>query len=165
MRAFRVLMVIYFSFLYNVNSLGISRRYWRISSSSFEVKQYLPPPSASPREVGRYCITSQDSEDILQYLLEMPRLLSHCKGKKNKSQCSRCLNIQRYLTSFMTINWFCLTKSGDIGQYPQILDHELVLFNKIWGYWSISPKNLGILINIPKKSGDIDQYPQIKKTI
>ena len=77
MRAFRVLMVIYFSFLYNVNSLGISRRYWRISSSSFEVKQYLPPPSASPREVGRYCITSQDSEDILQYLLEMPRLLSH----------------------------------------------------------------------------------------
>ena len=78
MRAFRVLMVIYFSFLYNVNSLGISRRYWRISSSSFEVKQYLPPPSASPREVGRYCITSQDSEDILQYLLEMPRLLSHC---------------------------------------------------------------------------------------
>ena len=79
MRAFRVLMVIYFSFLYNVNSLGISRRYWRISSSSFEVKQYLPPPSASPREVGRYCITSQDSEDILQYLLEMPRLLSHCQ--------------------------------------------------------------------------------------
>ena len=69
-------MVIYFSFLYNVNSLGISQRYWRISSSSFEVKQYLPPPSASPREVGRYCITSQDSEDILQYLLEMPRLLS-----------------------------------------------------------------------------------------
>ena len=140
MRAFRVLMVIYFSFLYNVNSLGISRRYWRISSSSFEVKQYLPPPSASPREVGRYCITSQDSEDILQYLLEMPRLLSHCKGKKNKSQCSRCLNIQRYLTSFMTMNWFCLTKSGDIGQYPP----------KNWGYWSISPKNLGILINVPR---------------
>ena len=44
-------------------------------------------------------------------------------------------------------------------------DHELVLFNKIWGYWSISPKNLGILINIPKKSGDIDQYPQVKRTI
>ena len=44
-------------------------------------------------------------------------------------------------------------------------DHELVLFNKIWGYWSISPKNLGILIIIPKKSGDIDQYPQNKNTI
>ena len=41
-------------------------------------------------------------------------------------------------------------------------DHELVLFNKIWGYWSISPKNLRILVNIPKKSGDIDQYPLIK---
>ena len=86
MRAFRVLMVIYFSFLYNVNSLGISRRYWRISSSSFEVKQYLPPPSASPREVGRYCITSQDSEDILQYLLKMPRLLSHCSEEDIANQ-------------------------------------------------------------------------------
>ena len=41
-----------------------------------------------------------------------------------------------------------LTKSGDIVQYPKILDHELVLFSKIWGYWSISPKNLGIWINI-----------------
>ena len=68
-------------------------------------------------------------------------------------------------TSFMTINWFCLTKSGDIGQYLHISDHELILLNKICGYWSISPKNLGILINIPKKSGDIDQYPQMKKTI
>ena len=132
-------MVIYFSFLYNVNSLGISRRYWRISSSSFEVKQYLPPPSASPREVGRYCITSQDSEDILQYLLEMPRLLSHCKGNKNRLYCFRCKNIQWYLVTFMTMNKFCSTKSGDIDQYPQILHSK-----------NISIQNLGILINIPR---------------
>ena len=97
MRAFRVLVVICFSFLYNVNSLGISRRYWRISSSSFEVKQYLPAPSASPREVGRYCITSQDSEDILQYLLEMPRLLSHCLSHGDMSEGMFTLNAYKYI--------------------------------------------------------------------
>ena len=45
-------MNIYLFSHYNVNGLGISQRYWKISSSSFEVEAKTPPPSASPPEIG-----------------------------------------------------------------------------------------------------------------
>ena len=67
--------MIFIFFYYNVNGLGMSRRYWKISSSSFEVEAKPPPPSASPPEIGG-ASTSQDLEEIFQYLLDMPRPLS-----------------------------------------------------------------------------------------
>ena len=51
--------MIFIFFYYNVNGLGMSRRYWKISSSSFEVEAKPPPPSASPPEIGG-ASTSQD---------------------------------------------------------------------------------------------------------
>ena len=53
-----------------------ARRYWRIPSSSFEVEAIPPCPSASPPEVRDIASTSQDSEDIFQYLLAMLMPLS-----------------------------------------------------------------------------------------
>ena len=54
----------------------MARRYWRISSSSFEVEAIPPPPSASPPEIRGIASTSQDSEGIRQYLLAMVMPLS-----------------------------------------------------------------------------------------
>ena len=53
----------------------MSQRYWKISSSSFEVEAKPPPPLASPLEIGG-ASTSQDLKEIFQYLLDMPRPLS-----------------------------------------------------------------------------------------
>ena len=75
---------IYFFSYYNVNGISMARRYWKIPSSSFEVEAIPPPPSASPPEVGGIASTSQDSEDIFQYLLAMLMPLSHCISMKNK---------------------------------------------------------------------------------
>ena len=75
---------IYFLLYNNVSGLSMARRYWRIPSSSFEVEQYPPCPSASPPDFRGYCPTSQDSEGILQYLLAMLRPLYQylCKTPK-----------------------------------------------------------------------------------
>ena len=56
----------------------------KISSSSFEVEAIPPRPSASPPDIRDIASTSQDSEDIFQYLLAMLMPLSHCIMKKNK---------------------------------------------------------------------------------
>ena len=45
-----------FSPKYNGNTMSMARRYCLIPSSSFGVEQYPPPPSASPPEVGGYCL-------------------------------------------------------------------------------------------------------------
>ena len=76
-------MNIYLFSHYNVNGLGISQRYWKISSSSFEVEAKPPPPSASPPEIGG-ASTSQDLEEIFQYLLEIPRPLSQYPVSEKK---------------------------------------------------------------------------------
>ena len=68
---------IYFLLYNNVSGLNMARRYWKIPSSSFEVQQYPPRPSASPPDFRGYCPTSQDLEGILQYLLAMLRPLYH----------------------------------------------------------------------------------------
>ena len=73
-----------FSPNYNANTVSMARRYCLIPSSSFEVEAIPPPPSALPPEVGSIASTSQDSEDIFQYLLAMLMPLSHRNKTKRR---------------------------------------------------------------------------------
>ena len=57
------------------NGLGISRRYWKISSKSWEVE--APPISGGEADGGGgFASTSKDEEEIFQYLWDMPRPLT-----------------------------------------------------------------------------------------
>ena len=66
--------MVFIIFYNNGNGLGISWRYWEISSSSLEVEAKPPPLSALPSVIIG-ASTSQDFEEIFQYLLDMHRPL------------------------------------------------------------------------------------------
>ena len=68
---------IYFFHYYNGSGTVMARWDWKIPTSSFEVWKYPPLPSASPRDIGRYCQTSQESVGIFQSHLAMTVPLSH----------------------------------------------------------------------------------------
>ena len=67
---------IYFFHYYNGSGTVMARWDWKIPTSSFEVWKYPPLPSASPRDIGKYYQTSQESVGIFQSHLAMTVPLS-----------------------------------------------------------------------------------------
>ena len=57
---------------YNGNGIGMAWRYWKNILLILRVEAIPPRPSASPPDIRDIASTSQDSEDIFQYLLAMP---------------------------------------------------------------------------------------------
>ena len=99
-----IIIFINFFTYYNVNGLGMARRYWKIPSSSFGVGQYPPRPSASPPDIGEgiaqplriqrvfsntsspclgHChisgqISSKNTLALNKKMLKMTKVYSHC---------------------------------------------------------------------------------------
>ena len=92
---------IYFFHYYNGSGTVMARWDWKIPTSSFEVWKYPPLPSASPRDIGRYCQTSQDSVGIFQSHLAMTVPLSQFQALSDTCPFNLNLKLDSFKTQFI----------------------------------------------------------------